>query len=92
MEVQLPPSLQAAAPLAVTRAEYERVTAELFERALVPVLQARRALRRCTSAAPPLHLRCTSATRAPHPRRTHAAAVVAAAAAAAAAEGRRQWW
>ena len=40
MEVQLPPSLQAAAPLAVTRAEYEKVTAELFERALIPVRQA----------------------------------------------------
>ena len=59
MEVQLPPSLQAAAPLAVTRAEYEKVTAELFERALVPVRQARRALRR----TPSLHLRHTSATR-----------------------------
>ena len=41
VEVQLPPSLQAAAPLAVTRAEYERVTAQLFERALIPVRQAR---------------------------------------------------
>jgi len=80
VEVQLPPSLQAAAPLAVTRAEYEKVTAELFERALVPVRQACRALRR-SRATPPSHL-----------GHTHAAAVVAAAAVAAATEGRRQWW
>ena len=62
VEVQLPPSLQAAAPLSVTRAEYEKVTAELFERALIPVRQARRALRH-TRATPPPHLHHTSATR-----------------------------
>ena len=39
VQVQLPPSLEAAAPLSVTRAEYEKLAAELFERALAPVKQ-----------------------------------------------------
>ena len=39
MQVQLPPALEAAAPLSVTRAEYEKLAAELFERALAPVRQ-----------------------------------------------------
>ena len=37
VEVRLPPALAAAAPLVVTRAEYEAVAAPLFERALAPV-------------------------------------------------------
>ena len=37
--MQLPPALEAAAPLSVTRAEYEKLAAELFERALAPVRQ-----------------------------------------------------
>ena len=40
VEVELPPSLRAAAPIVVTRADYERVSAELFDRALAPVRQS----------------------------------------------------
>ena len=43
VEVELPPSLSAAAPMVLTREDYERVSAELFERALAPVRQARAA-------------------------------------------------
>ena len=39
VEVALPPSLQAAAPLTLTRREFEELSEALFERALKPVRQ-----------------------------------------------------
>ena len=55
--------LEAAAPLSVTRAEYEKVAAELFERALMPVRQARPALL-APHARPPSGTHTTSGTHA----------------------------